>query len=271
MSKTTVSTKHVRSTATSLRGATRSVCTKWRTSHMFHATSRSSPASAAIGTYATSGAATRIVSEHEERVDDRRDRRASRRRGCSSRCARARRSRRCRRRTAQDVADAERRRARRSDRASCRSCRRRRPRTAATRSRRASRWRARATRSSRSRESPRPPSPHGGRWASAASAGSQRPSRPPTTVWNREPIVATWKPGRHARRDERRPPSTSPMATSGAGTRARHARPEEQQGQGRSRDAELRERDVPARLPERRDLLEVAVGHLAQWAARGRP
>ena len=50
MSKTTVRTKQVRSTATSLRGATRSVWTKWRTSLMFHATRRSSAASAAIGT-----------------------------------------------------------------------------------------------------------------------------------------------------------------------------------------------------------------------------
>ena len=49
MSKTTVSVKHVRSTATSLRGATRSKCAKCCESLMFQATTSRSAAREAMG------------------------------------------------------------------------------------------------------------------------------------------------------------------------------------------------------------------------------
>ena len=49
MSKSTVRPKQVSSTATSLLGATRTMCTKCFTSDMFQATSSSSAASDAIG------------------------------------------------------------------------------------------------------------------------------------------------------------------------------------------------------------------------------
>ena len=49
MSNTTVSPKQITSTSTSLRGATRSTCTKCFTSDMFQATSSSSAARPAMG------------------------------------------------------------------------------------------------------------------------------------------------------------------------------------------------------------------------------
>ncbi len=58
MSKTTVSAKQVTRTSTSLPGATRSTCATCLASDMFHATSSSSAASAAIGRRPISGAST---------------------------------------------------------------------------------------------------------------------------------------------------------------------------------------------------------------------
>jgi hypothetical protein len=75
MSNTTVAVKQVSSTSTSLRGAVCSTCTKWRTSLIRQATTSSSAAIAASGSWSSSGAPNTIASSRKPawtRAGDRR-------------------------------------------------------------------------------------------------------------------------------------------------------------------------------------------------------
>ena len=106
-----------------------------------------------------------------------------------------------------------------------------------------------------------PPEPHGS-IGIGGTCGIPATSRPLTTLWKRDPMVATWKPGRHARQDRRRRPTRGRSRPAGRGWPCRCAARPRSSARVTARDPELDERGVVPGRPEHLDLLEVPVRQL---------